>query len=206
MAREGIARDAIKHLARHSSSAADGYIEEAAEECPSSGMVAMDQMGVARRLENLASVQFGIQRELAATREGQISVEDVERLVRDQIAQSVPALSMSAGSLSPEDVKLLVQDAVAGLVPAQASVPMAVIESAIDERVARVAAKPVNPSFVYNPKSKKIHRIIQCDIRLEPDKWITSCGWTWFTSHNPTRLLFQLNEAPAEAVKCVNCS
>eukprot|EP00439_Symbiodinium_sp_Y106_P019425 s3180_g2.t1 len=134
MAREGIARDAIKHLARHSSSAADGYIEEAAEECPSSGMVAMDQMGVARRLENLASVQFGIQRELAATREGQISVEDVERLVRDQIAQSVPALSMSAGSLSPEDVKLLVQDAVAGLVPAQASVPMAVIEIAIDER------------------------------------------------------------------------
>ena len=34
----------------------------------------------------------------------------------------------------------------------------------------------------------------------------TSCGWAWTAGHNPTRLLFQLSEAPADAVKCINCS
>ena len=66
LAREGVPREAIKHLARHSSSAVDGYIEEAAEEAPGTHLWAQDQISTTRQLEDLRQEQAQIKRKLAA--------------------------------------------------------------------------------------------------------------------------------------------
>ena len=178
LAREGVPREAIKHLARHSSSAVDGYVEEAAEEAPGAHLWAQKQIDTARQLEGVRKEQERINSKMSAQeklawREKDI-IACVEKVVEEQGLQAAP--------------------------------PPEVFEQIISREANAAVAKAVNPSFLYNVRARKLRRIAQCHVQINPEGWTTFCGWPWNISNSTCRVLMSETEAPADHVVCKRCS
>ena len=178
LARDGVPREAIKHLARHSSAAVDGYIEEAAEECPGARMWAQNQIDMTRRLECLSQKQDEMNDRLKVQEDAAWTAEDVLACVEKATGKS----SSSWEPCEPEKLEAIVS------------------------REAKAAAhKAAFPSFVYNFRTKKLHRIALCHVQVEPERWTTVCGWPWIASRGSCRVLVSESEAPADYITCDKC-
>ena len=80
------------------------------------------------------------------------------------------------------------------------------VEQLIAKGASAAVAKAVNPSFVYNVRTRKLHRIAQCHVQISPESWTTFCGWPWNASSSTCRVLMSEAEAPENHVVCDKCS